>query len=235
MTDLGTLRVLACKAISREKKDGETLFDTFLTLFNNHYTDRAVGSMKELKVCPNQQKGKAFELFCYQYLKTVMSCSQVYLWADIPHELKEQLSLWGQDMGIDIIAYRNGWYAVQCKYKKPSTTDARGNIVSWSSISTFAALVTRTGPWAKHVIMTTGTSIRRAGGMSNLDMSVCRGTFRKLNLQQWYQLFDITSGNLLSQSSTSSSTSSTSTLSRSLTAMSIDDIRQARLRHFASS
>jgi hypothetical protein len=226
MTDIFTLKSLACQAITK-RKDDETLFDAYLTLFENYYCDRAISNMKDLKRCPNQEKGKAFELLCFQYLKVILNCSEVYLWNDIPTHLREQLSLCcgsnGRDMGIDIIAYRNGWYAVQCKYKKPNNKDPRGNVVSWSSISTFTALVNRSGPWAKHVIMTTGTSIRRAGGASNLDFSICHGSFRKLNLQQWYQLFDINSNSL----------SSTSSLATSLSTMSIDDVREARLRRFS--
>jgi predicted helicase len=55
------------------------------------------------------------------------------------------LGLKRQDMGIDLICERNGRYtAVQCKYKKPSGTKSK-TIVTWSQLSTFYALVLRTG------------------------------------------------------------------------------------------
>ena len=82
-------------------------------------------------------------------------------------------------MGIDIVCMSKGKYtAVQCKYKKH--TSIKKNIVTWKQLSTFYALVLRTGPWEKYVVMTNCEYVRHMGKKTPKDLSICLRTFRKI-------------------------------------------------------
>jgi hypothetical protein len=101
------------------------------------------------------------------------------------------------------VKHQNEYYAVQCKYKKHS--NARKNSVSWKSLSTFYALCSRTGKetenenqherrreWNKYIIMTNCDFARHEGERTDKDLSICIGTFRKISLDEWTLMCDLT-------------------------------------------
>ncbi len=64
-------------------------------------------------------KGRRFEIVIKNYLKTDKSysneLSEIYLWEEFPY--RQQFG--GHDIGIDLVARsRDGWWAVQCKYRQ---------------------------------------------------------------------------------------------------------------------
>jgi hypothetical protein len=149
-------------------------------------------------------RGDIFEEFCVLYLKHVRKYKDVWRLEDVPDDILQSLALKRRDMGIDIIIKEGGVYsAVQCKYKKHSNT--RKNSVSWKSLSTFYALCSRTGKetenenqherrreWNKYIIMTNCDFARHEGERTDKDLSICIGTFRKISLDEWTSMCDLT-------------------------------------------
>lgn len=122
------------------------------------------------------EKGRLFEQLCKLVL--LESYPQVWLLEEIPADLRNQLCLKKGDFGIDLIcADQHGFYAVQSKFRKGR--------LSWRELSTFDALVHRTGPWRKHIVMTTANSVRRIGRRTKLDQSICWKSFCNLSNEFW--------------------------------------------------
>jgi predicted helicase len=130
-------------------------------------------------------RGDIFEEFCVLYLKHKMGYSQVWRLEDVPDNVLGGLGLKRPDMGIDIVCEKNGKYsAVQCKYKKHTGYKSK-TIVTWKQLSTFYALVLRTGPWEKYIVMTNCDYVRHMGKKTPKDLSICLKTFQHLTLGQW--------------------------------------------------
>ena len=68
------------------------------------------------------------------------------------------------------------------KNKKKTTS------ISWKSLSTFYALVYRTGPYEKHVVMTNVDCVRHAGKKTTKDKSICLKKFQKLKFSNWFDI-----------------------------------------------
>jgi len=101
-------------------------------------------------------------------------------------ELKAQLHLPKNDYGIDIISKKgDGYYAIQCKYRKPQN---KTQVISWKSLSTFYAMVVKSGPWIKHITMTNVNGCRHIGEKTDKDWSICIGTFRNINHFDWLKI-----------------------------------------------
>lgn len=173
------------------------LFDIFLKLYLTHTTE-PVHSLAELREKrTTKHKGDLFERFCQLYLKYIKNYDEVWMLKEIPVSIREALSLETHDVGIDLVAKKNGRYsAIQCKYKTPrqdgTVKDAPWiwhNTVNWSSVSTFYALCSRTGPWDKHIVMTTAKSVKRMGHKNEKDLSICIGTFRKLTTLDFITMY----------------------------------------------
>ena len=132
-------------------------------------------------------RGDVFEDFCVKYLKHVRKLDNVWLLKDVPDELLTKLSLKRPDVGIDIIAeHQNKYYAAQCKYKKH--VSLKKNVVTWKQLSTFYALVLRTGPWAQYIVMTNCDYCRHMGKKTGKDVSICLKTFQNITQEQWVQM-----------------------------------------------
>ena len=84
----------------------------------------------------------------------------------------------------------NYYYAIQCKFKKPMS---KVQVISWRSLSTFYAIVTKTGPWEKHIIMTNVNGCKHIGKKQVKDQSICIGTFRNTNYFDWLKIIGETS------------------------------------------
>ena len=174
------------------------LFDEFINECTKWYSQPA-HTLTEMRTRDNKKiRGDIFEDFCVLYLKFIKKYQEVWRLEDVPDEVLSLLALKRRDMGIDIIVKNNDTYfAVQCKYKKHSNT--RKNSVSWKSLSTFYALCLRTGKeqngkreWSKYIVMTNCDCARHEGVKTDKDLSICIGTFRKINLEEWTSMCDIT-------------------------------------------
>jgi len=174
------------------------LFDEFIVECMKWYSKPA-HTFTEMRNRENKKvRGDIFEEFCVLYLKHVRKYKDVWRLEDVPDDILQSLALKRRDMGIDIIIKEGGVYsAVQCKYKKHSNT--RKNSVSWKSLSTFYALCSRTGKefegkreWNKYIIMTNCDFARHEGERTDKDLSICIGTFRKISLDEWTSMCDLT-------------------------------------------
>ena len=168
------------------------LFDEFMKDCQKEY-DAPAHSLTELRSRENKKKrGDIFEEFCRLYLLKVMEYTDVWLLPDLPAEIRAELQLPKRDMGIDIICRRDGAYsAVQCKYKKVSSK-AVG--VSWRELATFQGLCAKTGPYEKHIVMTTANFVRHQGEKTAKDFSICLAEFRGLSSGDWTKMCGL-SGN----------------------------------------
>jgi len=168
----------------------ENLFDQFLVECQKFY-EQPAHSLPEMRTRANKKiRGDLFEEFCVLYLKYVRGYEEAWRLEDVPDELLGGLGLQRQDMGIDIVCMSKGKYtAVQCKYKKH--TSIKKNIVTWKQLSTFYALVLRTGPWEKYVVMTNCEYVRHMGKKTPKDLSICLRTFRKITKEQWTRMCEL--------------------------------------------
>lgn len=183
-------------SITKATAEKKSVFEAFLELFLTH-TSEPVHSLEELRQKrTTKTKGDIFERFCQLYLKYHKKYDEVWMLKEIPPTILEALSLASHDVGIDLIAKKNGRYsAVQCKYKTPradgkvqSAPFIRHNQVSWTALSSFYALCARTGPWDKHIVMTSGKSVRRMGRRTEKDLSICLGSFQKMTTLDFLEM-----------------------------------------------
>jgi len=120
----------------------------------------------------------------------VRKLKNVWLLKDVPDDLLTKLGLKRPDVGIDIVAESDGkYYAIQCKYKKH--VSHKKNVVTWKQLSTFYALVLRTGPWAQYIVMTNCDYCRHMGKKTAKDVSICLRTFQNITKEQWAQMCEL--------------------------------------------
>ncbi len=164
---------------------GSTLFDEFVKECQKWY-DQPAHSFTEMRTRDNKKvRGDIFEEFSVLYLKHVLGYSQVWRLEDVPDNVLGGLGLKRQDMGIDIVCEKNGKYsAVQCKYKKHTGYKSK-TIVTWKQLSTFYALVLRTGPWEKYIVMTNCDYVRHMGKKTPKDLSICLRKFQRITIGEW--------------------------------------------------
>lgn len=112
---------------------------------NCNMTIDAINSWTEFEAAlaplGKKAKGDAFERLTYWFfLLNEVHASQyeeVWLWADVPQQVKEELNLPDQDLGIDLLLKKGTEYhAVQCKYH----TDHHAN-VSFREVATFLSVL----------------------------------------------------------------------------------------------
>jgi hypothetical protein len=176
--------------VSKNIQTHENKFDCLMNEIETYIEGAVAHNMTELKEKANnkKKKGDLFECFCFLYLQHVLNHDQVWFYKDFPKELKEQFHLTKNDYGIDLLSKKDGhYYAIQCKYKKPSD---KIQIISWRSLSTFYAIVVKTGPWLKHITMTNVNGCKHIGEKSEKDWSICLGTFRNIDHFSWLKLSD---------------------------------------------
>jgi predicted helicase len=195
------------------------LFDEFTKECQKWY-EAPAHTFVEMRTRDNKKiRGDVFEEFCVLYLKHVRGYTNVWRLPDVPEHILGGLSLKRPDMGIDIIAEKDGRYtAVQCKYKKHTSMKPK-NILSWKALSTFYALCLRTGPWEKYIVMTNCDYTRHAGKKTPKDVSICLKTFQNTTKEQWTKMSEI-EGNKLEEQKVVKKTP--------------EELRQARLAYFSS-
>lgn len=164
------------------------LFDEFQKECQKWY-EAPAHTLTEMRTRDNKKiRGDVFEEFCVLYLKYAKNYDNVWRLEDIPDHILGGLSLKRPDMGIDIVAEKNGKYtAVQCKYKKHTTMKPK-NVLSWKALSTFYALCLRSGPWEKYIVMTNCDYVRHAGKKTPKDVSICLKTFQNTTKEEWTRM-----------------------------------------------
>lgn len=197
---------------------GSTLFDEFVKECQTWY-ERPAHSLTDMRSRDNKKvRGDIFEEFCVLYLKHVRGYDNVWRLEDVPDAVLGGLGLKRPDMGIDIIAERGGKYAaVQCKYKKHTGFKSK-TIVTWKQLSTFYALVLRTGPWDKYIVMTNCDYVRHMGKKTEKDLSICLRRFQQMSKEQWTSMCGL-EGHKVSEEKKSK-------------VLSPEDLRAARLARF---
>jgi predicted helicase len=192
------------------------LFDEFLKDCQKWY-EAPVHTFTEMRTRDNKKiRGDIFEEFCVLYLKHVKKYDSVWRLPDVPDDTLTKLGLKRQDMGIDILAEKDGKYtAIQCKYKKHNTMKPK-NVLGWKTLSTFYALCLRTGPWEKYIVMTNCDYVRHQGKKTPKDLSICLKTLQNITKEQWTLMCEI-QGNTLTQVSVQ---------------LSPEELRAARLARF---
>jgi len=173
------------REILSDGKESPSIFDRLLEKFEN-YSDRPASSIGEIKRRDNKKaKGDGWEKFCHFYLLKVLQFHKVWLWKEIPEEIRGLLKLKSRvDNGIDLIAQRtnqSGYCAVQCKYRKKII-----QTVTWTTLSTFVGLCAQTGPWEKEIVMTNCKGVSRKTGIEKMpkDQTIAYGTFKNLTRAQ---------------------------------------------------
>lgn len=176
---------------------GSTLFDEFVKECQKWY-EQPAHSFTEMRTRDNKKiRGDIFEEFSVLYLKHVLKYNQVWRLEDVPDDVLGGLGLKRQDMGIDIVCEQNGKYsAVQCKYKKHTGYKSK-QTVTWKQLSTFYALVLRTGPWEKYIVTTNCDYVRHMGRKTPKDLSICLRRLQGITLGEWTEMCEI-QGNVVS-------------------------------------
>jgi hypothetical protein len=196
---------------------GYTLFDEFITECQKWY-EQPAHTFTEMRTRDNKKiRGDVFEEFCVLYLKHVRGYTNAWQLEDVPDNVLGGLGLGRVDVGIDIICEHKGKYtAVQCKYKKHTGYKSK-TIVTWKQLSTFYALVLRTGPWEKYVVMTNCDYVRHMGKKTEKDLSICLRRFRQMTKEQWTSMCGL-EGHKVSETKSK--------------VLSPEDLRAARLARF---
>jgi hypothetical protein len=137
-------------------------------------------------------RGKAFELFCIEWLKAQNEYKKIWLWKDVPEEFRKKMGIKKKkakksinkyknignvdkikeeqikkkDIGIDIIVedYEGDYSAIQCKYKNPID----GRPVCYDDLKTFLTLCKESLiPFKKEILM---TDVYQYGGQFNNEL-----------------------------------------------------------------
>jgi len=175
--------------IFRHFKDGTiNIFDEFVNKCQHHNNDsKSCTTLSDIKRnTSTKHKGDLFEHFCLKYLQTCYGLPDVWLLKDLPANERTHLGIPSSDCGIDIVGKdaANRYYAIQAKFRKPNKWKTK-KCVGWKDLSTFFALVARSGPWHKQIVMTNADYIKRVGNRSEKDVSICLGTFQGLSIDNW--------------------------------------------------
>lgn len=123
--------------------------------------------------------------------KGVPLYSDVWLLSEVPKEVLDELGLKRRDLGIDLVLRHNcktgGYSAVQVKYRVHTGWKSK-NVIGWKQLSTFYALVKRTGPWKKYIIFTNADFVRHVGKKETKDKTIAIGTLRNIKMDHWLRM-----------------------------------------------
>lgn len=177
-------------ALSDYRKDStKSILDYFLLRCLSFYEKPAENMMLLRKKNGTKMKGDIFELFAVLYFRVVQGLSEVWLLSDVPESILKELRLRRQDIGIDMIGRDKygKYHAIQAKYRK--RTQYKSKIVlGWKTLSTFFAIVSRTGPFVKHWIFTNADYCRRFGRRTIEDRSICYQGLCGIKFDQWLEM-----------------------------------------------
>lgn len=154
--------------------------------FCGDYRNKPAHSFADLKANNTKVTGDLFEYFCKLYLQHVIKLEQVWIYHEIPPEIKKLLNLSKKDMGIDIIGIKdNKYYAIQCKYRKRNKSTT---MITWKDLSTFYALVSRSGPYYKIIVMTNADYVKRIGVNQDNEMIIGFNQLKTLAFEEWFNM-----------------------------------------------
>lgn len=241
LNTLKTLKKLIYPCLSLTQNE---FFDRLMQRIDDHFiTLDKYSTLNDIKN-KNKSKGELFELICFNFIKLnvfkQINCLNVWLFKDLPDNLRQEFGLSYKDMGIDIIVQTvdNKWLAIQCKYrKKPTHKNTNGYPakwkVNWKDLSTFYSLCQRTGikdiGWNKHIVITTAESVNRQGLKNDKDISICLGTFRNIEKSKWLELIG-DKGETLNGSSLNIDTKLNDKDTKLNDSPNIDELRSKRLK-----
>ncbi|CAH6418564.1 Hypothetical protein POVN_LOCUS282 [uncultured virus] len=174
---------------------GKKVEEIFAAVILRIETDcaKTAQSLHELKGRSTKAKGDLFEAFCYLYLEALGY--QVCTLKTLPQEKREHLRMPRNDAGIDLVAYTSeGPIAVQCKYRhcngKATKWKPHGKTtITWDELSTFIALASLTGPWARKVVITNCDGVSWKGKNKPADALVlAKGTLTSTTREMWVKM-----------------------------------------------
>lgn len=210
------------------------IFDNFITRCQLYY-DRPAHSIGEIKLKLNKRlKGDIFEHFCYKYmLFCYKDITQVWFLKDLPQDICLKLNLKNHDLGIDLVAIDkyNRYYAIQAKYRKKNQYKPI-TVVGWKELSTFYGIVTKTGPYFKHIVITNANYIRHIGVKTKKDQSICYGTLKNIKSDQWLSMTNQKGNVLDSEPSNSETEIPKITFKKKSKILSTEELRLKRLQFF---
>lgn len=167
------------------------IFESFINEIEL-YTMKPVHSIQEIKNLNlnKKTKGDLWEGFCVLYCEKILEHNQVWLLKDVPEDVRKELSLVKKDFGIDIISKKgNDYFAIQCKYRKPTN---KVQLISWKSLSTFYGYVANINKFKKHIVMTNVNGCNHIGDKTEKDLTIAFGTFKNINHFDWIKMSDST-------------------------------------------
>jgi predicted helicase len=122
------------------------------------------------------------------YCEKILEHDQVWLFNDVPDDIRQKFNLTKKDYGIDIISKKgDDYFAIQCKYKKPKD---KTQLISWRSLSTFYAYVAKVNGFTKHIVMTNVNGCKHIGDKTPKDLTIAYGTFKNINHFDWIKMSD---------------------------------------------
>ena len=157
------------------------------------FYDAPAHTIEDLRRRSRKRIGDVFEEFCKLYLQTDPNMANVWLLDEVPQEVLDHLHLSRRDMGIDLIAQDvdGHYHAIQAKFRRRPTSKKIG--LPWRELSTFYALCARSGPFRRHVVITTADYVRRAGRRSTpQDRTIAFGTLRNITSFRWMAMLRTT-------------------------------------------
>ncbi len=205
-------------------------FDKFVD-FCRKETSEPAHTISQLNLKNNTKKiGDYFEAFTKLYFKHIKKYKNIWLMSELPDEIRNHLSLDKKDYGIDLIGIdtNNEYVAIQCKYRRRQPNKKLQG-VSWKELSTFYALVYRTGPYFNHIVMTNLDYVRHIGKKNNKDISICYGTLKNLKFYDWFLMSEAQS---LEQIVSDNTTQEDNTKDITLLLGPLEFIREKRLKFF---
>jgi len=172
------------KSISKPKI---IMIDELINICESFY-NKPAHNLQDLKNRNTKLKGDIFEEFCYRYMKICYQLKEVWYYKDVPIEIKEELNLTKNDMGIDFIGInnKNEYYAIQAKYRKRKKGKKTG--ITWKQLSTFYALALKTGPYKKHIVFTNADYVRHIGKKTKLDQTINYNVLSKVSHFDWMKI-----------------------------------------------
>lgn len=132
----------------------EEMFSRFCQQLYDHHTN-GVHTIEGLKEKSEYAKGRSFEHFCVLCLQSTNQYTNIWLWAQVPDEVKRAMNLLNRynqpiktDTGIDIIAQNaQGYIAVQAKFRSK-------DYLTVKDLATFHQLVAMSPHWVACIVMT---------------------------------------------------------------------------------
>jgi len=173
------------KKINNNKNGIDNLINICETFYN-----KPAHNLTELKKRNTKLKGDIFECFCKLYLLKIYKLKTVWYYSEIPDNIKNLLNLSKNDMGIDLLGLdnENRYYAIQAKYRNRKQENIKKISITWKQLSTFYALCLNSGPYHKHIVITTADYVRHIGKKTEKDLTINYNKLLKIDHFSWLNL-----------------------------------------------